>query len=74
MSARPLNSIVVNLVVIETGPRQKRVIAVEWERHEGPHGADLDINTDGWIACPASGCRWSYDPDSRCPVHEGGVA
>ena len=71
--SRPLHSTVENLVAVETGPRQKRVIAVEWSQHDPLtcDGQDLDIDTTGFLRCPASGCAWEYDPEARCPDHGG---
>ncbi len=64
---------VANLVGIETAPGERRVLAVEWEMHDPLtcDGKHLVIDTTGWLNCPVSGCSWSFDPESECPVHAG---
>jgi hypothetical protein len=61
---------VANLVAVST-TEGNRVIAVQWETHDplSCDGTDLEIDTSGFLCCPSSGCRWMYDPESRCPVH-----
>ena len=61
---------------IETAPRQKRVLAVLWGEHDRLtcDGQDLSIDTTGFLRCPVSRCRWSFDPEFLCPEHREGVA
>lgn len=61
---------VAGVIAVPT-PRGKRVIAVQWEDHDPLtcDGRDLLIDTSGFLACPVSGCRWSFDPETTCPDH-----
>jgi hypothetical protein len=66
-------AVVAQLVAVETGPREKRVVAVEWRAHD-PLDCDGDhllIETPGWLRCPVSGCGWAFDPEGSCPDHVG---
>ena len=69
------HAVVANLVAVPTG-EGKRVLAVQWAQHDvlTCDGNHLELQTDGWLYCPASGCTWSFDPESRCPDHPGGVS
>lgn len=62
----------VNAITVETTPRPShRVMAVQWEEHDPLtcDGQDLQIDTTGFLDCPVSQCRWSYDPEAKCPDH-----
>lgn len=62
-----------NLYAVKTADGS-RVLAVEWQQHDvlTCDGEHLELNTDGWLRCPVSGCRWEYDPEFACPRHSAG--
>ncbi len=53
----------------------KRVIGVEWFQHDvlTCDGNHLDIDTSDFLRCAVPGCRWAYDPEFACPIHEQGA-
>lgn len=65
------HAVIVNVFAVATAPRKRRVLAVEWAEHDiaSCDGNHLEIATDGWFRCPVAGCRWQFDPGSKCPVH-----
>lgn len=69
MSAHPSERIA-GVVAIPT-PRGRRVVAVKWETHDPLtcDGHDLSIDTGDFLACPVTGCRWAFDPETVCPDH-----